>query len=230
MRKRITLVLMCLCLMFSCTGCKVWLTEKQNDTNYVDNNNALQLAMSQKSADLIEQCNAQYDKMSEHYVADNIFEAMFSKEAVTQSTMDRMQKKADSMQSRVNRALETDKKYQQSLAILKDKENNNSSQKMADMFNKWKFGIAIAIILIIIILVVCITSKSGKNKQPTSQPVSVPVAVPQPCAAVAVGDDVKVNYNRLLSENCERLNINRDEILAKHNGDVKAAYEETNLM
>lgn len=229
MRKRITLVLMCLCLMFSCTGCSTWITEKKNGDNYVDNNNALQLAMSQKSADLIEQCNAQYDKMSEHYVADNIFEAIFSKDAVMPSTMERMQKKADSMQSRVNRALATDDKYQQSLAILKDKENNDSSQKMADIFNKWKFGIAIAIILIIIILVVCITSKSGKNKQPTPQQ-PVLAVTSQPCAAVAVGDDVKVNYNRLLSENCERLNINRDEILAKHNGDAKAAYEETNLM
>lgn len=228
MKKRITLVFMCLCLMFSCTGCKVWFTDKTNDTKYVDNANALQLSMSQKSADLIEKCNAQYDKMSEYYVTDNLLKALFSKEAVTQSTMDRMQKKADHLQSQVDSALARDTKYQQSLSILKDQENNNSSQKMADLFNKWKFGIAIAIILIIIILVVCITSKPGKNKQPTSQP--VPVAVPQPCAAVAVGNDVKVNYNRLLSENCERLNINRDEILAKHNGDAKAAYEETNLM
>lgn len=229
MRKRITLVLMCLCLMFSCTGCSTWLTEEQNDTNYVNNNNALQLAMSQKSADLINQCNAQYDEMYEHYVADNIFEAIFNKEAVTSSTMNRMQKKADSMQSRVDRALATDKKYQQSLAILKDKENNISSQKIADIFNEWKFVIAIAIILIIIILVVCIMSKSGKNKQPTTQQAAYVVS-PQPCTAVAIGDDVRVNYDRLLSENCARLNTNRDAILAKHNGDAKAAYEETNLM
>ena len=226
MRKRITLVFVCLCLMFSCTGCKVWFTEKQNDSNYVDNSNALQMAMSQKSADLIEQCNAQYDKMSEHYIADNIFEAIFSKEAVTQSTMDRMQRKADHMQDRVDSALARDTKYQQSLSILKDKENNNSSQKMADLFNKWKFGIAIAIILIIIILVVCIMSKSGKNPQL----VAVPVPTPQPCTAVAIGDDVKVNYDKLLTENCKRLRLDRDEILAKHNGNVKSAYEETNLM
>lgn len=231
MKKRITLVLMCLCLMFSCTGCKVWFTDKTNDTKYVDNANALQLSMSQKSADLIEKCNAQYDKMSEYYVTDNPLKALFSKEAVTQSTMDRMQKKADHLQSQVDSALARDTKYQQSLSILKDQENSNSSQKMADLFNKWKFGIAVAIILIIIILVVCITSKSGKNKQPTTQqPASVLVASPQPCPAVAVGEDVRVNYNRLLSENCEKLNINRDEILAKHNGDTKAAYEETNLM
>lgn len=230
MRKRITLAFMCLCLMFSCTGCTTWITEKMNDANYANNNNALQLAMSQKSADLIEHCNAQYDKIGEHYIADNLFEAIFSKEAVTKSTMNRMQNKADHLQSSVDRALARDTKYQQSLAILKDKENNNSLQKMTDLFNKWKFGIVIAIILIIIILVACITSKSGKTKQPTPQPVPVPVAVPQPCAAVAVGEDVRVNYNRLLSENCKRLNINRDEILSKHNGDAKAAYEETNLM
>lgn len=229
MRKRITLAFMCLCLMFCCTGCKGWLAEQLNNKNYVDNNNALQLAMSQKSADLIERCNAQYDKISEHYVADNIFEAMFSPDAVMQSTMNRMQNKAESMQRRVNRALEYDKKYQQSLAILKDKENNRSAQKIADIFNEWKFVIAIAIILIIIILVVCIMSKSGKNKQLTTQQ-AAPAASPQPCTAVAIGDDVKVNYYRLLSENCDRLNINRDKILAKHNGDAKAAYEETNLM
>lgn len=226
MRKRITLVLMCLCLMFSCTGCKVWFTEKQNDSNYIDNSNALQMAMSQKSADLIEQCNAQYDKMSEHYVADNIFEAIFSKDAVTQSTMDRMQRKADHMQNRVDRALARDTKYQQSLSILENKNKEDASKKITDMLSKWKLGIAIAIILIIIVLVVCIMSKSGKNQQP----VAVPVPTPQPCAAVAIGDDVKVHYDKLLTENCKRLRLDRDEILAKHNGNVKSAYEETNLM
>lgn len=223
MSKRVILLLLCVCLLFCSTGCTAWITEKKNGDNYVDNNNALQLAMSQHSADLIESCNAQYDKISEHYVADNIFEAIFSKDAVMPSTMARMQKKADSMQSRVNRALANDSKYQQSLSIMNDKGKNNKTSKL---FSQWKFIIIVVIVLLIIIFIALLLSKI---KQP-KQHVSSSPTTPKQNTEVTVGADVKVNYDKLLAKNCKRLNIDNDEILAKHNGDTKSAYEETNLM
>ena len=47
---------------------------------------------------------------------------------------------------------------------------------------------------------------------------------------VNVGEDLKVNYERLLKQNCKKLGINEADMLAKYNGDARAAYEKTMLM
>lgn len=41
---------------------------------------------------------------------------------------------------------------------------------------------------------------------------------------------LQVNYQKLLKRNCEKLGLNYNEVLAKHNGDAQAAWRETWLM
>ena len=41
---------------------------------------------------------------------------------------------------------------------------------------------------------------------------------------------MKVNYDKLLDQACTKLGLDKEEMLKKYDGDVRKAYEATNLM
>lgn len=149
-------------------------------------------------------------------------------------TYKRLQAKADEKAEAFETALENDEIYQQnqinqSLAnslpsVIKDKQSKPINTKLI---------ILIVVIIVVILLFVFLRKRS---KPAPVQHQNVCAREPEHYTTtvhthnVTVGEDLHVNYDRLLRQNCKKLGINEADMLAQCNGDVRAAYEKTMLM
>ena len=151
-------------------------------------------------------------------------------------TYKRLQAKADKKAKAFETALENDEIYQQnqlnqSLANALPSVVKNKQSKPIDT----KLIILIVVIIAVILLFVFLRKRSRpapvhKKVAKTKEPEQETYVSIEHNHGVNVGEDLKVNYERLLKQNCKKLGINEADMLAKYNGDARAAYEKTMLM
>lgn len=236
MRKKLSLILL---LIFCCStllGCETidnaistfkgaMVTDKLAD--------AMNSTMSAESAALGEKAVEAKLKVESQKSSWNPF-SWWKEDTCNPLTYKRLQAKADKKAKDFETALENDEIYQhnqlnQSLAnalpsVIKDKQSKPINTKLI---------ILIVIIIAIILLFVFLRKRS--RPVPVKHKI-VKTKEPEPYVHavhnhdVNVGEDLKVNYERLLKQNCKKLGINESDMLAKYNGDARAAYEKTMLM
>lgn len=90
-------------------------------------------------------------------------------------------------------------------------------------------GTAILIIIIIVIVVLLLVFLFMKMRQKSAPPVQTVVVPAQvPVEVKHHTADAKVNYERLLRDNCNKLGLDYEETLKQY-GDARAAVDATNL-
>ena len=238
MRKKLSLILLLIFCCSTLSGCETidnaistfkgaMLTDKLTD--------AMNSTMSASSAALGEKAVEAKLKADSQKASWNPL-SWFKEDTCNPFTYKRLQAKADKTTKAFETALENDEIYQQnqlnqSLAnslpsVVKDKQSKPIDTKLIILI-----VVIIAVILLFVILrkrsrSVPVKRKVVKTKEPEQETyVSI-----EHTHGVNVGEDLKVNYERLRKQNCKKLGINESEMLAKYNGDARAAYEATMLM
>ena len=236
MRKKLSLILLLLFCCSTLSGCETldnaistfkgaMVTDKLAD--------AMNSTMSAESAALGEKAVEAKLKAESQTKSWNPF-SWWKEDTCNPLTYKRLQAKADKKAKAFETALENDEIYQQnqlnqSLAnslpsVIKDKKSKPIDTKLI---------ILIVVIIVVILLFVLLRKRS--RPAPVHKKV-VKTKEPEPYVPavhnhdVNVGEDLKVNYERLLKQNCKKLGINEADMLAKYNGDARAAYEKTMLM
>ena len=236
MRKKLSLILLLIFCCSTLSGCETidnaistfkgaMVTDKLTD--------AMNSTMSADSAALGEKAVEARLKAESQTKSWNPF-SWWKEDTCNPFTYKRLQAKADKTTKAFETALESDEIYQQnqlnqSLAnslpsVIKDKQSKPINTKLI---------ILIVVIITVILLFVLLRKRS--RPVPVKRKV-VKTKEPEPYVpaehnhGVNVGEDLKVNYERLLKQNCKKLGINEADMLAKYNGDARAAYEKTMLM
>lgn len=236
MRKKLSLILLLIFCCSALSGCETidnaistfkgaMVTDKLTD--------AMNSTMSADSAALGEKAVEAKLKVESQTASWNPF-SWFKSDTCNPLTYKRLQANADKKAKAFETALETDEIYQQnqlnqSLAnalpsVIKDKQSKPIDTKLIILI-----VVIIAVILLFVFLrkrsrPVPVKHKVVKTKEPE------PYVPAEHNHNVAVGEDIKVNYERLLKQNCKKLGIDEADMLAKYNGDARAAYEATMLM
>lgn len=236
MRKKLSLILLLIFCCSALSGCETidnaistfkgaMVTDKLTD--------AMNSTMSADSAALGEKAVEARLKVESQTSSWNPF-SWWKEDTCNPLTYKHLKAKADKKTKAFETALENDEIYQQnqlnqSLAnalpsVVKDKQSKPINTKLI---------ILIVVIIVVILLFVFLRKRS--RPAPVKHKV-VKTKEPEPYVPaehnhnVAVGEDLKVNYERLLKQNCKKLGIDEADMLAKYNGDARAAYEKTMLM
>lgn len=236
MRKKLSLILLLIFCCSALSGCETidnaistfkgaMVTDKLTD--------AMNSTMSASSAALGEKAVEAKLKVESQTESWNPF-SWWKEDTCNPFTYKRLQAKADKKAKAFETALENDEIYQQnqlnqSLAnslpsVIKDKQSKPIDTKLI---------ILIVVIIAVILLFVLLRKRS--RPVPVKHKV-VKTKEPEPYVSIEhnhgvnVGEDLKVNYERLLKQNCKKLGIDEADMLAKYNGDARAAYEATMLM
>ena len=238
MRKKLSLILLLIFCCSTLSGCETidnaistfkgaMVTDKLAD--------AMNSTMSADSAALGEKAVEAKLKVESQTPSWNPF-SWFKSDTCNPLTYKRLQAKADKKAKAFETALETDEIYQQnqlnqSLAnalpsVIKDKQSKPIDTKLI---------ILIVVIIVVILLFVFLCKRSRpapvrKKVVKTKEPEQETYVSIEHNHGMNVGEDLKVNYERLLKQNCKKLGIDEADMLAKYNGDARAAYEATMLM
>ena len=236
MRKKLSLILL---LIFCCSilsGCETldnaidtfkgaMVTDKLTD--------AMNSTMSASSAALGEKAVEAKLKAESQTASWNPF-TWWKDDTCNPLTYKHLKAKADKKSKAFETALESDEIYQKnqlnySLANALPSVTKQKTKKPIDT----SVIILIVVIIAVILLFVFLRKRSRpapvkKKVEKTKEP--EPYVPTEHNHNVAVGEDIKVNYERLLKQNCKKLGIDEAEMLAKYNGDARAAYEKTMLM
>ena len=107
----------------------------------------------------------------------------------------------------------------------KDSSKSNSNMSMI---------IILVIVILIVIAILLLLNKRGRATPKKATPKKVEQKATKDerteIKDVKVGADLKVNYDKLLDQACTKLNLDKEEMLRKYDGDARRAYEATNLM
>ena len=236
MRKKLSLILLLIFCCSTLSGCETidnaiatfkgaMVTDKLTD--------AMNSTMSAESAALGEKAVEAKLKAESQTKSWNPF-SWWKEDTCNPLTYKRLQANADKKAKAFETALENDEIYQQnqlnqSLAnslpsVIKDKQSKPIDTKLI---------ILIVVIIVVILLFVLLRKRS--RPVPVKHKV-VKTKEPEPYVPavhnhnVVVGEDFKINYDRLLKQNCKKLGIDEADMLAKYKGDARAAYEATMLM
>lgn len=236
MRKKLSLILLLIFCCSSLSGCETidnaiatfksaMVTDKLTD--------AMNSKMSADSAALGEKAVEARLEFESQKSSWNPF-SWWKEDTCNPFTYKRLQAKADKKAKAFETALENDEIYQQNQlnqsltnalpSVVKDKQSKPIDTKLI---------ILIVVIIAVILLFVLLRKRS--RPVPVKHKV-VKTKEPEPYVSaehnhnVAVGEDLHVNYDRLLRQNCKKLGINEADMLAQCNGDARAAYEKTMLM
>lgn len=236
MRKKLSLILLLIFCCSSLSGCETidnaiatfksaMVTDKLTD--------AMNSKMSADSAALGEKAVEARLEFESQKSSWNPF-SWWKEDTCNPFTYKRLQAKADKKAKAFETALENDEIYQQNQlnqsltnalpSVVKDKQSKPIDTKLI---------ILIVVIIAVILLFVLLRKRS--RPVPVKHKV-VKTKEPEPYVSaehnhnVAVGEDLHVNYEILLKQNCKKLGINEADMLAKYNGDARAAYEKTMLM
>ena len=238
MRKKLSLILLLIFCCSALSGCGIINNAiaafKSTVTTY-KLEDEMNSTMSAESAALGEKAVEAKLKADSQTKSWNPF-SWWKEDVCNPLTYKRLQAKADKKAKAFETALENDEIYQQnqlnqSLANALPSVTKQKTSKPIDT----KLIILIVIIIAVILLFVFLCKRSRpapvqhkvvKTKEPEQETyVSI-----EHNHGVNVGEDLKVNYERLLKQNCKKLGINEADMLAKYNGDARAAYEKTMLM
>ena len=238
MRKKLSLILLLIFCCSTLSGCETldktidtfksaMVTDKLTD--------AMNSTMSASSAALGEKAVEAQLKVESQKSSWNPF-SWWKGDTCNPLTYKHLKAKADKKSKAFETALESDEIYQKnqlnySLANALPSVTKQKTKKPIDT----KLIILIVVIIAVILLFVFLRKRSrpAPVKQKvvkTKDPEPKPYVPAEHNHNVAVGEDIKVNYERLLKQNCKKLGIDEAEILAKYNGDARAAYEKTMLM
>ena len=236
MRKKLSLILLLIFCCSTLSGCETldkaidtfksaMVTDKLTD--------AMNSTMSASSAALGEKAIEAQLKVESQKSSWNPF-TWWKGDTCNPLTYKHLKAKADKKSKAFEKALKSDEIYQKnqlnySLANALPSVTKQKTKKPIDT----SVIILIAAILAVVLLFVFLRKRS--RPAPVKQKVEKTKEPEQYVPAehnhnVAVGEDIKVNYERLLKQNCKKLGIDEAEMLAKYNGDARAAYEKTMLM
>lgn len=149
-------------------------------------------------------------------------------------TYKRLQAKADEKAEAFETALASDEIYQKNQ--LSQALENALPSVIKQKTDKPKDTKVIMLIVVVAIIVLLFVLLSKRSKPAPVQHQNVCAREPEHYTTaehnhnVAVGEDLKINYDRLLKQSCKKLGIDEADMLAKYNGDARAAYEATMLM
>ena len=236
MRKKLSLILLLIFCCSTLSGCETldnaidtfkgaMVTDKLTD--------AMNSTMSASSAALGEKAVKAQLKAESQTASWNPF-TWWKDDTCNPLTYKHLKAKADKKSKAFETPLESDEIYQKnqlnySPANALPSVTKQKTKKPIDT----SVIILIAAILAVVLLFVFLRKRS--RPAPVKQKVEK-TKEPEPYVPaehnhnVAVGEDIKVNYERLLKQNCKKLGIDEAEMLAKYNGDARAAYEKTMLM
>lgn len=236
MRKKLSLILLLIFCCSTLSGCETldktidtfksaMVTDKLTD--------AMNSTMSASSAALGEKAIEAQLKVESQKASWNPL-SWWKDDTCNPLTYKHLKAKADKKSKAFETALESDEIYQKnqlnySLANALPSVTNQKTKKPIDT----KLIILLVVIIAVVLLFVFLRKRS--RPAPVKQKVEK-TKEPEPYVPtehnhnVTVGEDIKVNYERLLKQNCKKLGIDEAEMLAKYNGDARAAYEKTMLM
>ena len=236
MRKKLSLILLLIFCCSSLSGCETidnaiatfksaMVTDKLTD--------AMNSKMSAASAALGEKA-VEARLKSESQTSSWLPWEWVKSDTCNPFTYKRLKAKADEKAKAFEIALDNDEIYQkwqldQALenalpSVLKDKPKKPIDTSV----------IILVVVIIVVILLFVFFSKRSRPAPVRQHDIHKPAPEPYKPAAhnhdVTVGKDLQVNYEILLKQNCKKLGINEADMLAKYNGDARAAYEKTMLM
>lgn len=254
MHKKSTLVLLCTLIMLLCSGCA--LTDQMNrmlnpDSAYNKNQSILSelksTSMSKETAEAGKKAADAYAKLDRNTVTKNPFKAIFSSEYCLPSSYARMEKKAAKASSEYAVLYSTDDviKQQRDREQLAEEEQNskslwerifgtNTKRDSSKSNSNMTMIIILVVVVLIVIVVLLLLNKRGRATPKKATPKKIEQKAIEnehtEIKDVKVGADLKVNYDKLLDQACTKLNLDKEEMLRKYDGDARRAYEATNLM
>lgn len=196
-------------------------SELSNDSNY---------AMSKDTYKKQQALATAAEKESNQESGPNPFKAITSDNYCmpwnTAAQKANLSAKTDSAKTSYEYAKSTDSVYQKAVSEEQDQKSNefNSSIK------KFIPIIVIALVAVILLLLLLQLRKRGRRRP---VPAPAPVVVQpdtQPIKEVERTGQLKVNYERQLRNNCNKLGLDYDKTLADYGGDARKAAESTMLM
>ena len=253
MRKKLTLTLLCLLIAMMCSGC-AFVTYVNNLLNSASANNQKQdiidelksTSMSKETAEAGKRAADAYADLESVEVADHFWEAI-KPGVVLKSTYSRMEKKAAKASSEYASLYSTDdiitqerdrsrleEEEESSKSLLERLFGTNTKKDSSKSSSKMTMIIIIIIVVLIVVAVLMFLNKRGRATPKRAVPKKIeqkPAAIESTeIKTVEVGADLKVNYDKLLDQACTKLGLDKEEMLKKYDGDVRKAYEATNLM
>lgn len=238
MRKKLSLILLLIFCCSTLSGCETidnaiatfksaMVTDKLTD--------AMNSKMSAESAALGEKAVEARLKFESQKSSWNPF-SWWKEDTCNPFTYKRLQAKADEKAEAFETALENDEIYQQNQlnqsianalpSVIKQKTDKPKDTKVIML-------IVVVAIIVLLFVLLCKRSRPAPVRRKvvkTKEPEQETYVSIEHNHGVNVGEDLKVNYERLLKQNCKKLGINEADMLAKYNGDARAAYEKTMLM
>ena len=236
MRKKLSLILLLIFCCSTLSGCKTidnaiatfksaMVTDKLTD--------AMNSKMSAESAALGEKAVEARLEFESQKSSWNPF-SWWKEDTCNPFTYKRLQAKADEKAEAFETALASDEIYQQNQ--LNQSLANALPSVIKQKTDKPKDTKVIMLIVVVAIIVLLFVLLCKRSRPAPVQHQNVCAREPEHYTTtvhthnVTVGEDLHVNYDRLLRQNCKKLGINEADILAQCNGDARAAYEKTMLM